>query len=151
MPRTILALSTWTLRKPDSPGQMAQLVGVWSHIWKCCGFDSQSGYIHRLWVPSPVGHIQEATDQCFSSLSLSLSLSLLSLLPFSLKSISISSINIALGKDKKRKTKWMHSLPNAVLKRVLLSISPSGRNLDWVRSTQHWEAAGTKNWCQNRC
>ena len=52
---------------------VAQLVGVSSQRRKSCGFNSQSEYIPRLWVQSPVGaHMKRQpihvslSHQCFS-------------------------------------------------------------------------------------
>ena len=42
---------------------------------KCHRLDPQSGHILRLWFGSSLGHIQEATDGCFSLTSMFLSLS----------------------------------------------------------------------------
>ena len=63
-----------------SPGQMAQLFGVLSYTPKCCGFNPQ------------LGHMQEATNQCFS-INVSLSLS-----PFLSQKINR---NISSGEDLK--------------------------------------------------
>ena len=65
--------------KVFSPGQeaQAQLIGSVPHIPKCCKFDSWSG------------HIQEATDRYFLSLSAPAPCSFLS--PHTLKSINMSS------------------------------------------------------------
>ena len=65
-----------------SPHQVAQLVGVLSHMPKGCGFNFLSGYI-GCWLDPQLGCGREATDGCFSltlvllSHSLSHSLSLI--------------------------------------------------------------------------
>ena len=59
-------------------GWVSWLVGASSHVPKCYQFDPQSGHIPRLWVPSSVGVLTEATNQSFS----------LTLMFFSLSSIN---------------------------------------------------------------
>ena len=51
---------------------VAQLVGASSHRPKGHGFDSQSGYMPRLWVWSLVGAHMAGNQSKFLSLSLSL-------------------------------------------------------------------------------
>ena len=46
---------------------MAQLVGALSHISRDCRFNSQSGYIPRLWVPTLVGASTEGNRSMFLS------------------------------------------------------------------------------------
>ena len=48
------------------PKGVAQLVGASSCALKGFGFDSWSGFICRLQVPSPVGCVLEGTDGCLS-------------------------------------------------------------------------------------
>ena len=57
-------------RKRQSPGQVAQLVGASSCTAKgLCSIPSQGTYLHCGFDPQ-LGHVQEATDGCFSLSSL---------------------------------------------------------------------------------
>ena len=86
---------------------MAQLIGVSFHTPKCCGFNSQSGHIPRLQVPSPdrkerYGRkpIDASLSHQYFFLSLSLSLSL----PPSLSNISKTYPQVRIKNKKREKT-----------------------------------------------
>ena len=93
-------LLPWVLRfdaltQKHSPGWCGLVGWALSCKPKSLRFDAWSGHMPRWRARSWSGHVQEATDQCFSLESMFLSFSFSPALPVSLKSISMS-----LGEDK---------------------------------------------------
>ena len=73
--QTCVRWVTTLCKRHNHPGRVAQLVGASSYTPKGCGLNPQSGHMPGLQARSPVGGVQEATDQCFSLTSMFLSLS----------------------------------------------------------------------------
>ena len=91
---SVLPLISIIWKSLQDPGHVAQSVGVSSHTPKGCRFDSRSGHILGCGLDPWLGHLWEATNQCFSHTSMFLSLS------FSLSKSNLKKISSGEGLQK---------------------------------------------------